>query len=114
MANKGGNGRSDYEYLRSATEEKEHIENEHSVVVYTTMHLCSRPSVLVVRSEVREKGQGISARPMCSYEGSWPNVNVVSWPAFLFQHFVKVGRLTEDARRDEATFWEGQKQGVAP
>jgi len=112
MSSTKGKGNGDYEYLRSAIEEKEHIEHVFSVVAYTTIHLGSRPSVMVVRSEVRENGQGLTQSPLCSLEGSWPNVNVVSWPAFLFQHYCKLSRLVEDSRRDEAAFWEGQKQAV--
>lgn len=104
----GGN----YEYLRAASTEKEECENVYSVVVDTTIRLCSRPSVLVVRSEVRQKGASEVAAPLCSYEGSWPNVQVNSWEAYLFQHYCKVTRLVQDSLRDEGEFWEGQKQGV--
>jgi len=97
MSSKSGAGTGDYEYLRSAIIEKEHIESEYCVVAYTTISLRSRPSVLVIRSEVRRRCEGLSVAPLCAIEAEWPNATVVSWPAFLFQHYVRLERMVSEA-----------------
>ena len=100
MSNGKGKGNGDYEYLRAAVQQKEHTEREHNVVVRTTIRLRSSPCVLELRSEAFAKEYPETQAPICCYEASWPNVQVVSWPAFLYQSAVKLDRLVEESRID--------------
>jgi hypothetical protein len=109
MSSKEPSSRGDHEYLRAAVREKEHIQDEYGVVVDTVISMRSSPYVVVVRSEAREKGGKSSLNPLASCEGSWPNVQVVSWTAFVFQHYCKLSKLIEDCRRAEDAFWEEAK-----
>jgi hypothetical protein len=105
MSSKPRGANSDYEYLRAASDQKEHTENEHGVLVTATVRLLSRPSVCSVSLEAWTKGEERAQAPLCSYTSSWPNATVVSWPAFLFQCYVKLDRLVEDSSRDYAKEW---------
>jgi|SRR5689334_2021882 hypothetical protein len=101
MSTKNGSAHSDYEYLRSAMLEKENTEYEHDVLVTTTITLCGSPYSLRVRSEAWDSRAGESAQaPLCSEEGRWPNAQSISWPAYIFRHYVSLGRLVADSRRD--------------
>jgi hypothetical protein len=101
MSSKPNGVHSDYEYLRSAMQEKESIQDEHLVLVTTTIGLRGSPYCLCVRSEAWSlEGEGEPQAPLCSSEGFWPNAQAVSWPAFLFRHMVGLGRLVADSRRD--------------
>lgn len=112
MSSKSRLPSGEHEYLRSAITNRKVLEDEFNVVAYTTISLCNRTSVLVVRTEVRERGEAISRTPLCSLQGEWPNAQVVGWCPFLLQHYSKLYRLVEDSRRDEVAFWEGTKQAV--
>lgn len=101
MSNKPGGAHGDYEYLRSANIEKENTQDEHNVVVTTAIGLRHSPHCLCVRSEARSTLEWEDPNePLCSVEGYWPNAQAISWPAFLFRHYVALGRLVADSRRD--------------
>lgn len=105
MSNKGKNAYGDYEYLRSAVTQKEHTENEHGVVVATTIGVCSSPYVLRVRLEAWTKGEDAAQASLCSYEVTWPNATTAGWCATLFQAYVRLDMLVEDSMRDYAKEW---------
>lgn len=105
MSSKPKQAHGDYEYLRAAITQKEHTENEHGLVVTTAISLRSSPCVLGVRVEAWTMGEQVAQASICSWEGSWPNAQVVSWPAFLFQAYVKLDRLVEDCVTDWEREW---------
>jgi len=101
MSSKPKNVHGDYEYLRSLNIEKEAVENEHHVLVATTISLRDSPYRLCVRLEAWDSDSPETQQgPLCSYEGHWPNEQAISWPAFLFRSMVGLSRLVEDSRRD--------------
>lgn len=102
MSSKPKNAHGDYEYLRSAIKEKEVLEDEHDVLVTATIRLCGSPCSLRIRLEAWDKDQSPATQaPLCSYEVHWPNAGTLSWPATVFNAYVRLSRLVEDCRRDE-------------
>ena len=97
----------DYEMLRAAVEQKEWTENEHSVVVATTITLRRSPCVLLVHIEAQETRAGLKGAHICSYEVEWPNAGTYSWPATLFQAYVKLDRMVEEHRNSESFMLTG-------
>lgn len=100
MSSKPGGAYADSEFLRAAITQKEHTENEHSVVVRTTISLRRSPCVLLVRVEAWEARKSYSETALAAYTVEWPNAGTVGWTATLFQAYVKLDRLVEDSRRD--------------
>lgn len=87
----------DHEMLVSAINEKKELQGEYGVVVHTTISFGDRAGVLVVRSEVRRKGEGLEPAPLASYANSWPCAQAVTFPAFLFQHYCKLEAQVREA-----------------
>jgi hypothetical protein len=102
MSSKRGGPNSDYEYLRAAIVQEEHTSLEYDVVVASTISMRRSPYCLVYRIEGYAKEYPETAAPICAYEATWPNVQVIGWCAFLFQCAVKFDQLVEDSRRDTA------------
>jgi hypothetical protein len=105
-------GNADHEFIVSAITNRKVMENEFNVVAYTAISFGDRLGVLVVRTEVREKGQALSCKPLCSLQQEWPNAAPIAWTPFLMDHYSKLYRLCEDSKRDELAFWEGDRQPV--
>jgi len=101
MSSKRANPYADYEFLRSATAQKEYTENEYDVVVRTTITLRRSPCVLVVRVEAWEARKSYAEKALAAYTVEWPNAGTVGWTATLFQAYTKLDRLVEDSRMDE-------------
>jgi hypothetical protein len=101
MSSKPKAAHGDYEYLRAAIEQKEWTENEYGVVAVTTITLRRSPCVLVISIEGREAREGQRDDHICLYQVEWPNAGTYSFPATLFQAFVKVDRMVEEYRNSE-------------
>ena len=110
MSSKPKNGMGDYEMLRAAIEQKEWCEREYNVVVRTTISLRSRPCVLVVSVEAQEGRPALAQSHICSYEVEWPNAGTSSWPATLFQAYVKLDRMVEEFRNSEDFMLTGYRE----
>lgn len=100
MSRKDSNPYADYEFLRSATTQKEYTEHEHDVVVRTAIALCRSPCVVVVRVEAYEARKGEAERLLAGYTCEWPNATTTGWTATLFQAYVKLDRLVEESRQE--------------
>ena len=98
MSSKKANPYADYEFLRSATAQKEYTENEHDVVVRTAIALCRSPCVVVVRVEAWEACAEKAERMVAGYTCEWPNATTTGWTATLFQAYVKLDGLVEESR----------------
>jgi len=107
MSSKGGSPYADSEFLRAAVTQKEHTENEHEVVVRTTISLRRSPCVLLVRVEAWEARKSLAEKALAAYTVEWPNAGTVGWAATLFQAYVKLDRLVEDSRMDEGKLLAG-------
>jgi hypothetical protein len=105
MSSKAKNAYGDYEYLRAAVQQKEHIESEYGVVVTAVIDLCRSPYVLRVHLEAYTKGEEAAQTSLCSYEVSWPNATVIGFAAQLFQAYGKLEDLVADSRRDYEKEW---------
>jgi hypothetical protein len=90
MSSKKGTGMGDHEMLVAAIREKKELESEYGVVAYTTIGFGDRLGVLVVRTECRKAGESLQAFPLAAFTNTWPCAQVISLPAFLFQHYCKV------------------------
>lgn len=101
MSSKPKAAHGDYEYLRAAIEQKEWTEREHSVVVAATISLRRSPCVLLIHLEGKEGVKGRADTHICSYEVEWPNAGTYSFPATLFQAYVKLDRMVEEYRNSE-------------
>jgi len=112
MSRRKAYGNADHEFIVSAITNRKELEREFGMVVTTSIGFGDRLGVLVIRSEVREKGQGLSRTPICAIEAEWPNAQPIAWAPFLMDHFSKLYRLAEDSVRDELAFFEGDRQPV--
>jgi hypothetical protein len=102
MAIRGASRMSDWEFIRAAQVEKREMEGAHDVSVKLEMGLDSRRSVVVLRATAYEVDIPGADRQLAAYQHEWPSAKVETFGAALFQTLVRLTRLVEDSRRDEA------------
>lgn len=97
------NGRlSDWEFIRATQVECRECQSAHDVAIKLELGLDAVRSVILISAvayEVAPLGQQVV---LAKYTCSWPNAHVQTFTACLFQAAVKLNRLVEDSRRDEA------------
>jgi len=102
MALKKGSTMSDHEMIRAFHIEQRECEAAHDVAWKTVIQPDNQRSVLRIRLEAYEVADpGVVEKPLAAYETTWPNAQVYSFTACLFNTAVKLTRLVEDSRRDE-------------
>lgn len=102
MAIRGGNGRSDWEFIRAAQVEKREAETSHDVSIKLDIGLDSRRSIVVLRATAYEVDIPPGEKRLAAYSHEWPSAKVETFGAAIFQTLVRLTRLIEDSRRDEA------------
>jgi hypothetical protein len=101
MRSKSSSSMSDHEMIRAFHVEQRECELAHDVGWRTTITPDDRRSVLTIRLEAWEVGDPYSSGvPLAAFETSWPNAQVYSLTACLFNAAVKLTRLVEDSKRD--------------
>lgn len=101
MGRGSNGGMSDHEFIRAFQIEQRECEMSHDVAWRTIIVPDDRLGVLNIRLEAFEVGiPGAFEKPLCSYQTSWPNVQVMSFTSCLFNAAVRLTRLVEDSRRD--------------
>lgn len=97
-----GNGMGDHEMIRAFHVEQRECELAHDVVWSTVIQPNDTRSVLDITLRAYEVGRiGEPEQPLCTYRTSWPNAQVYSFTACLFNAAVKLTRLVEDSKADE-------------
>jgi hypothetical protein len=102
MSLRGGSARSDWEFIRAAQVEKREAETSYDVSVKLDIGLDSRRSVVVLRAVAYEVDIPGADKQLCAYSHEWPSAKVETFGAAIFQALVRLTRLIEDGRRDEA------------
>lgn len=102
MPKKANGGQSDWEYIRAAQVERRECQLAHNVAWSIGIHLDDVRSVVGISMVAWEIAPGGDQVQLCRYATSWPNAQVQTFPACLFNAAVQLTRLVEDARRDEA------------
>lgn len=92
---------SDYEFIRAAQIEQRECEKAHDVAWKVSIGLDEQRSVLNIRLEARQIAPNGLDEQLSAYSTQWPNAQVQTFPACLFQAAVRLTRLVEDSRRDE-------------
>lgn len=101
MRSKGSSAMSDHEMIRAFHVEQRECELAHDVAWRTVIQPDDQRSVLTIRLEAYEVGRiGEREVPLAVYATSWPNAQVYSFTACLFNAAVKLTRLVEDTRAD--------------
>jgi hypothetical protein len=93
---------SDWEFIRAARIEQRECEQAHDVAWGVSLRMDNERSVINISMSAWEVGPDLVDRRLAYYETSWPNANVQTFPCCLFQAAVRLTRLVEDSRRDEA------------
>lgn len=102
MKGRSNGAHSDWEFIRAAQIERRECQQAHDVSIKLELGLDEVRSVILISAvayEVAEMGQQVV---LAKYVTSWPNAHVQTFTACLFQAAVKLTRLVEDCRRDEA------------
>lgn len=102
MKGRANGARSDWEFIRAAQIERRECQTAHNVHIELELGLDEVRSVILITAiayEVAEMGQQVV---LAKYATTWPNAQVQTFTACLFQAAVRLTRLVEDSRRDEA------------
>lgn len=102
MGRKIGGSLSDWEFIRAAQIERRECERAHDVAWKVVIGLGNPRSVVDICLEAYEPAAGGGEELLCRYVTSWPNVQVQTFAACVFQAAVQLTRLVEDSRRDDA------------
>jgi len=101
MSIRRGSAMSDHEMIKAFHIEQRDCELNHDVAWVTKCSPDDRRSVLNIRLEAWEVGDPYrTGQPLCAFETSWPNAQVYSFTACLFNAAVKLTRLVEDSLSD--------------
>jgi hypothetical protein len=101
MQRKNGSVMSDHEMIRAYHREQRDCELNHDVGWITKCWPDDKRSVINIRLEAWEVGDPYAeGAPLAAFETSWPNAQVYSFTACLFNAAVKLTRLVEDSLRD--------------
>lgn len=101
MKGTGSSAMSDHEMIRAFHIEQRSSEAAHDVAWRVLITPDDRRSVINIRLEAHEVGApGEETKPLAAYVTSWPNAQVYSFTACLFNSAVKLTRLLEDTRVD--------------
>jgi hypothetical protein len=82
--------------------EKRETEGAHDVAIKLDIGLDARRSVVVLRAVAYEVDIPGSDKQLAAYTHEWPSAKVETFGAAVFQTLVRLTRLVEDSRRDEA------------
>lgn len=102
MALRMGGAQSDWEFIRAAQVEKRETEACYDVSVRLDIGLDARRSVVVLRAVAYEVDIPPGERQLAAYTHEWPSAKVETFGAALFQTLVRLTRLVQDSRNDEA------------
>jgi len=101
MSRKMGSSMSDWEFIRATQVERRECQSNYGVAWKIDLGLEEGRSVIYLRMTAYEIGSIGEDVQLAKYETSWPNAQVQTFPACLFQAAVRLTRLVEDSRRDE-------------
>lgn len=102
MTNRSKGAHSDWEFIRAAQIEKRETEAGHDVCIRLDIGLDARRSVVVLRATAYEVDIPPGEKALAAYQHEWPSAKVETFGAAVFQTLVRLTRLVEDSRRDEA------------
>lgn len=92
----------DWEFLRAAHVEQRETERCHNVAITIELAFQTPRSVVAVRTIAYEVAENGAQSQLCAYSHEWPSAKVETFGAAIFQALVRLTRLVEDSRRDEA------------
>lgn len=102
MGYKHGRIGGDWEFLRAAHVEQRETERCHNVAITIELAFQTPRSVVAVRTVAYEVAENGSQSQLCAYSHEWPSSKIETFGAAVFQALVRLTRLVEDSRRDEA------------
>ena len=102
MGRYGKAGMSDWEFIRATQVERRECQASHDCVWKVELGIEETRSVVLIRIVAYEVDADGAQRQFAAYETTWPNAQVQTFTACLFQAAVRLTRLVEDSRRDEA------------
>ena len=102
MGNRSRGSMSDWEFIRAAQIERRECQAAHDCAWAIVLGLDEVRSVMRIQMTAYEVGPAGEQVQLARYETSWPNAQVQTFTACLFQAAVSLTRLIEDSRRDDA------------
>jgi len=93
---------SDWEFIRAAQIERRECQSAYDVAIKLELGLEELRSVISITASAYTVAEMGEQALLCRYSTTWPNAQVQTFPACLFQAAVQLSRLVEDSRRDEA------------
>lgn len=95
-------GMGDWEFIRATQIERRECQAAHDCAWKVELGIEETRSVVVIRIVAYEVAADGAQKQFAAYETVWPNGQVQTFPACLFQAAVRLTRLVEDSRRDDA------------
>lgn len=101
MSNRSKGDSGEYEFTRAAYDELKDAERDYGVVFELTTEPTAQKGVwaLTVTARVKNRIEGLAY--ITCWRGSWPNAQVVSYGAFLYQACHRTVRMVEAWHQDQ-------------